>query len=228
MTPEKALLSLKDAIQKVKSPYYTFLRPSTDKIKVTITERSFAYELYHQWSLTLNEDENGNDQQEENEEQKIRLNGELAKQIIVPDAPNKYKFPDLILHGGQDDYKHQLLICEIKVRNNRNPSKKNVWKDLISLAAYKNLRAESTGEDCGFKKAVYLIFCTPQSTKSHTEEKIKKLLRDSVSKYGISDDDKKCINNAKEYIQCLIVETDFHTSNKNFIEFTLGEALSTP
>ena len=196
-----------------------------------MTERSFAYELYHQWSSTLNEKEdgNGNDKQEENEEQKIRLNGELAKQIIVPDAPNKYKFPDLILHGGQDDYKHQLLICEIKVRNNRNPSKKNVWKDLISLAAYKNLRAESTGEDCGFKKAVYLIFCTPQSAKSNTEEKIKKLLKDSVSMYSVSDDDKECINNAKEYIQCLIVETALFPKNKkNFIEFTLGEALCTP
>ena len=57
------------------------------------------------------------------------LNAELTKHY---DKLNRYKFPDLVLHGNYANREKQYLICEIK--SSRNQIKGNALKkDMESL-----------------------------------------------------------------------------------------------
>lgn len=59
-------------------------------------ERVFTYELYHQWSLTKSPD--------------LVLNGEIVKCT----KEGKSKYPDFVLHKGQETDVEQAIVCEVK------------------------------------------------------------------------------------------------------------------
>lgn len=76
-------------------------------------ERVFAYELYHRWSTYANIGDNN----EVDCNNKVVINAEPSKNIISNiHGKRKLKLvePDLVLHGGQNNYENQLIVCEIK------------------------------------------------------------------------------------------------------------------
>lgn len=81
-------------------------------------ERVFAYELYYYWKKQLKDNNS-----------QLMLNGEITKHYHILE---KYGFPDIVLHGGQNDDKNQFIICEIK--SSRNTIKDDgLKKDMESL-----------------------------------------------------------------------------------------------
>lgn len=108
---------LSKAIEKVPTKY---IRECEGKRKFHL-ERVFSYELYYRWARLLNN-------KQENPE-KLMLNAELSKHY---NEMNKYKFPDMVLHGNYANRAKQYIICEIK--SSRNPIKDNpLKKDVESL-----------------------------------------------------------------------------------------------
>ena len=121
------------SLEKVDDEYFIYdldekklkeLAPHVQKKALKHTERVFAYELYHQWSLYKTDG--------------WGLNAELFKHLdwFYPkkkdgkDDPDSYKsYPDMVLHRGQqaDD---QMIVCEIK-RDYR--VEKDIVDDLIRL-----------------------------------------------------------------------------------------------
>lgn len=92
------VLTLLQAVANVEKGYLSYADSNAnteDEDIIIQIERVFAYELYHQWSLL--KDEN------------LILNGEIGK-IYVKD--NCY--PDLVLHGGQNDPNNNKIVVEIK------------------------------------------------------------------------------------------------------------------
>lgn len=82
-------------------------------------EHVFAYELYHKWRELLNQENPKN----------LRLNAELSKHY---NEEEEYRFPDMVLHGGHNNYKHQIIVCEIKSSRHRITTKA-LKKDINSL-----------------------------------------------------------------------------------------------
>lgn len=95
-----------------------------------INERSFAYELYRTWFNSKSSD--------------LVINAEITKEIkdnfkqraydIFGEEKERF-YPDIVLHGGQMDYEHQEIICEIKVIGS-NFNQASLLKDLRKLKAY--------------------------------------------------------------------------------------------
>lgn len=91
MKYDSLLKSLYKAISSVAKECIISEFTPIDDSNVEMVERSFAYELYHQWSLVLLDYKQKNP-----EADNLRLNGEIPKHIAV----NKLVFPDIVLHGG--------------------------------------------------------------------------------------------------------------------------------
>lgn len=108
---------LSSAIESVRPKY---VRECIGKRKFHL-ERVFSYELYYKWQRLLTH--------KKNNPEKLMLNAELTKHY---DKLNRYKFPDLVLHGNYANREKQYLICEIK--SSRNQIKGNALKkDVESL-----------------------------------------------------------------------------------------------
>lgn len=118
------------AVQLVKREYYLYeFAPANSKLPqldfpneaIEQTERVFAYELYHQWSMLKSK--------------KWLLNGEISKNIKWFYNRNReeksltvnQKYPDLVLHKDPAD-NEQLIVCEIKRKNNLNGLKDDLKK----------------------------------------------------------------------------------------------------
>jgi len=141
---EKKLKGLVEALLNVRKEYlaystnyllnFPYKKRGEYKDDIEQVERVFAYELYHQWSLTKPND--------------LVLNGEIGKRLN-----DKIKFPDLALHGGQNDYEHNEVVVEIK----RFASKGSAFYDLKKLSHY----LEGCDADTHFykyKKAVFILY----------------------------------------------------------------------
>ena len=103
-------------------------------------ERIFAYELYHQWSMV--------------KPTELILNGELGKYI-----ENRYIFPDMALHGGQDDYDHNEIVVEIKRVSQIDNGKDGLVKDWKKLSLYlKNDKPGNKSKFRRYKHAVSIIY----------------------------------------------------------------------
>lgn len=121
------------SLDKIDNEYYVY--DLNEKILKTLalhaqtkalkhTERVFAYELYHQWSIYKM------DGWVLNAELFKHLDWFYTKKTGRKDTPNSYKsYPDMVLHRGQqvDD---QMIVCEIK-RDYR--VEKDIVDDLIKL-----------------------------------------------------------------------------------------------
>lgn len=124
------------SIKKVKSQYLNFEFKETtynpecvkNKGSQDHVERVFAYELYHQWSKKLNNND-------------WILNGEAGKYLqwfyLNRDkASMKQKFPDLVQYykGNYVDEPH-MIVCEIK-RDYSDNIKKGIRTDLLKLYGF--------------------------------------------------------------------------------------------
>lgn len=121
------------SLEEVDDDYYVFdldeeklkeLAPHARTKALKHTERVFAYELYHQWSIYKT------DGWVLNAELFKHLDWFYTKKTNGKDDLNSYKsYPDMVLHRGQqaDD---QMIVCEIK-RNYR--VEKDIVDDLIRL-----------------------------------------------------------------------------------------------
>ena len=130
---------------------------------ITMVERIFAYELYHQFRTIMDNKESYKG---------IFLNGETKKDdSIYSMLYKKICYPDLVLHKdpGSVDPSGQYLLCEIKTAKNSN-----LFKDLQKL---KKL------EECGlnFKYYIFLLVLGNfDDIKTNIKNKIKSL--SSISK----------------------------------------------
>ena len=162
MESDVAVRMLLNAIKLVK-PYYIKVENPIIPENYIQVERSFAYELYHQWSRLLEIYKGLHPK-----EKKLILSSE------IPKGEEDMKFPDLILHGGQDDISSQILICEIKRTDDRNyPSDNDILKDIVKLNRFTtSFYSKSLNKDIRFKHGAFiLINCSAQKFK----ERIKKL-----------------------------------------------------
>lgn len=115
------VLTLLQAILEVDGSYLSYADTNANaedrEDVINQLERVFAYELYHQWSM-LKDD-------------KYILNGEIDKIWN-----EKAWYPDMVLHGGQNDPDNNKIVVEIKrecmVRNN----KKAIIEDLKKLSKF--------------------------------------------------------------------------------------------
>ena len=122
-----------ESLYNVDDDYYVFdldevklkeLDPQAETKALKHTERVFAYELYHQWSIYKT------DGWVLNAELFKHLDWFYTKKTNGKDDLNSYKsYPDMVLHRGQqaDD---QMIVCEIK-RDYR--VEKDIVDDLIRL-----------------------------------------------------------------------------------------------
>lgn len=153
MTIKEAVKTLLDAISAV-NPNYILVEAIPDLyIKKLQTERSFAYELYHQWRVKLD----GKIVQKGCLPQKneLYINGEVSKNIDF----GVHGYPDMLLHGGQGDIKNQLLACEIKRVEGGYPTVVHLRKDFAKLHKYLHLTGfgPNRGKNYGYQQAVFIM-----------------------------------------------------------------------
>ena len=137
------MLILLQAVSNVDKGYLSYANSNANSDREDIInqlERVFAYELYHQWSLL--KDDN------------LVLNGEIGK--IVND---KEWYPDLVLHGGQDDKYNNKVVVEIKRECMVQSKKGAIIDDLKKLSKF--LENEERDENCSkfrnYENAVFLL-----------------------------------------------------------------------
>ena len=138
------------AVRLVKMKYYLYEFDHTNNVPqqdilneaIEQTERVFAYELYHQWSMLKGK--------------KWMLNGEISKNINwfynykEKDVPaNKKKYPDLVLHKDPAD-DEQLIVCEIKRKNNLDGLKDDLEKLAIFTCSSESINQCFSSFKCGF------------------------------------------------------------------------------
>ena len=130
-------------------------------------ERVFAYELYHRWSCRLFGNKEG-----------WVINGEVGKYLKwfynnKYDDNGKQKYPDLVLHKGQDNNDGHMIVCEIKRKDKVG---QGIAEDLNKLCRFTCEQDNKHGWSftpyyCG----IYLIIYADNDTTQNMEDK------DSVS-----------------------------------------------
>lgn len=122
---DEYLKMLFKAILKVDKQYYYTENPENASNEIIEQlERIFAYELYHQWSIFQNDYNRG-----VSEDHKRIINGEIRKQLL-----DVNKYPDMVLHKGQNDIHHQEIVVEIKRKIAIKDD--NVAQDIIKLSQF--------------------------------------------------------------------------------------------
>lgn len=128
------------AISNISQSYYKY-DDIVDGLKKEHLERVFAYELYHQWSLLIDKD--------------YIINGEIGKRLMYFDSQSgklkdkNDKYPDLVLHRGQSYHDGNMIVCEIKRKENN--SEKEYIRDLFKLAIFTNNKTNHNNNNyqCG-------------------------------------------------------------------------------
>ena len=120
----KYLYSLLASISNVDSSYIHYDGYKNEEEHV---ERVFAYELYRQWC----------NHPIINNNKYLVVNAEIPKQLIG-DAQKTIPlmYPDMVLHYGQNKYKGNLIVCEIKRRGYAYQNTDKVRDDFIKLNYY--------------------------------------------------------------------------------------------
>ena len=121
------------AIALVKKDYLTFIDDLTGEF-LYHKERVFAYELYRQLANVL----------EREHETSLIINAEIDKIIgsdisyyeenLKPTVLRKY--PDIVIHGGQNNRRKQKIICEIKHNTKKMVPSSDILADLYKLSLY--------------------------------------------------------------------------------------------
>lgn len=204
MDEKIALNILEEAIIKV-APEYIYYGRRWDENQV---ERCFAYELYHQWSILLDDyfEKNPN-------EKRLYLNGEIPKKAIGREKT----YPDLVLHSGQDNDRKQLIACEIKRSENINF--RALVTDLYKLLKYKELYFK--GKPISYDSSVFIMIgCDLETLKTKVQESLKEIhYRNNKDRIKILKEIKYIINSRnKTSVRCIAVfskHDGFDESGKN-------------
>lgn len=112
----KAILNIRDEYYK----YSLEQLAGSDDYQEQL-ERVFAYELYHQWSII----QDNYNKMVPKEDGRV-INGEAGKKLN-----GCHIYPDMLLHGGQDDTENQEIAIEIKRKV--GIKKDNLIEDLKKL-----------------------------------------------------------------------------------------------
>ena len=196
MDEKTALNLLELALRNVPICYILDWEPWKDKLILQV-ERSFGYELYHQWRKLIDDYYDVHKDSE-----KVFLQGEISKEIIElferkPEDSEKetHWFPDFVLHSGQHSLENQLLVCEIKRFVQDKPDESAISKDLLKLSIYVN-RMKTKNNKGNFKIGIFIYFAKSKNEihenlvnilnnfKSHERENYE-LLKHSLSKIYI-------------------------------------------
>lgn len=105
---------LLESLKAVKMKLISYDDNNEDKY---VNERAFAYELYRQLANKLYSDIGCVDKWKE-ERPSVVINAELYKCVGKNNEEDDKgrKFPDIVIHGGQNDKGKQYIVCEIKVK----------------------------------------------------------------------------------------------------------------
>lgn len=103
-----------------------------------INERAFAYELYRQISNRLYKDVK--DWGKWQDEDHIVVNAEIYKRRSESQENDNGVYPDIVIHGGQENTDKQILICEIKKMASSEAIKEDVDK-LLTYMDYDKMSA---------------------------------------------------------------------------------------
>lgn len=200
--------TLLKAVKHVEGKYAVIHRllpendPNTDETQKELelqTERSFAYELYHQWSLLLKI------APESAGLSNLQLSGEVSKNLKIGPRDS---YPDMVLHKNQYTTDCQLIACEIKrgiICNNAR-----IKEDFLKLHKYLHF-TDDNGNDASFQLAVFIATnCSDENLK----KKIKKLLDDNLEdidkkyhdEFDIKLKLKDVLVNDMEKIKCISAE----------------------
>lgn len=121
---------LHSLLLSIKNVDISFIRfDGTDNKKdIEHVERVFAYELYHQWCNNSIISKNKN----------LMVNAEIPKVLIDENREKKIPimYPDLLLHHGQNVFKGNLIICEIKRERYVHQDPVRLLDDLLKLRMY--------------------------------------------------------------------------------------------
>ena len=166
----KDLLSLIQAVLLVDGTYLAYANTNANadnrEDQLIQLERVFAYELYHQWSLL--KDEN------------LILNGEVDK------LWNKETcYPDLVLHGGQNDPDNNKIVVEIKRECMVKGNPKAILDDLEKLSGFLET-VEKEHQHKKYKNYDYAVFILLKGELSEITNALKsnhafgKVLKDDI------------------------------------------------
>lgn len=131
--------------------------------EISHVERVFAYELYRQWC----------DQYIIRNSFGLVINAELPKQLtdkIYNEGCHLY-YPDMVLHSGQDEFKNNHIICEIKRKEYVDSYPEKMNDDIKKLCIYVNDETRLKDENIdwnSFKLGVFLM--TIRELKKHEKE----------------------------------------------------------
>lgn len=147
---------LYEAILNVRSSFYT---SSCEKNIEGYVEHIIAYELYHQWSNII--DSKFNNYLLDNHTI-LQINGEIGKRILNDNEQqndSQSKYPDMVLHGGQDDKRHQEIIVEIKRWNRIKSDSKQTIDDIEKLFKYTSKGNFVENSAFPYKKGMFIVTC---------------------------------------------------------------------
>ncbi len=132
--------------------------------EISHVERVFAYELYRQWC----------DQNIIRNSLGLVINAEIPKQFtdkIYHEGCHLY-YPDMVLHSGQDEFKNNHIICEIKRKEYVDSYPEKMNDDIKKICIYVNDETKLKDENIDwnpFKLGVFLM--TIKELKKHEKEK---------------------------------------------------------
>lgn len=146
---------------KSKSATKQSIERSNDEI--SHVERVFAYELYRQWC----------DQDIIRNTPAFVINAEIPKQLIdnLYNEEKRLFYPDMVLHFGQNTYKSNFIICEIKRKEyvEYYPEKLNADIKKLSIFVDEKTKSRANGLDWEpYKIGVFLM--TVKEIDKHKKE----------------------------------------------------------
>lgn len=162
---DTAFRGLIKALLNIKQQYFTYascIQNEQSEDDIEQRERVFAYELYHQWSKI-------------NRSKKLVLNGEIGKHLN-----NKYMYPDMVLHGGQDDFDHNEIVVEIKRASMVNDVNNGLKKDLEKLSLYLE-DDETPDRKTHFRRYKFSVSIIYGVEMSNLKESIKNIAEDNTN-----------------------------------------------
>lgn len=202
MEAHQAVDLLIQAIQKVKTKYL-YAKTVKDDDDSLQTERSFSYELYHQFRKLLDchikdnkadiglmvscevtkqlspTEESSNVSNFGNNHTNSKDSSDSKNVIELKESGSFVFYPDLLIHGGAGSQDKQIMICEIKrFVNNSNPDNRTIQYDIIKLTEYLSR--------LNFRIAVFIML-------NCTNHRLKERLRNVDFSDGMTSGEIECI-----------------------------------
>lgn len=117
------LKDIQTAIDHIDKKYFVWKDYGTTSIVEKMQERVFCYEFYHQFRKIMenNGDKYGN----------LTLTAEIGKYYAEKCNKQAKKYPDFVLHEGQDNISQQEFVIEVKTEAGIN--KDNMCTDICKL-----------------------------------------------------------------------------------------------